>query len=163
MESTGVVGLEVGVEAADADAGAAVVVVESEGAEADETDIEGGDGDVAGLESRLHEVLGMRELQAGVRKNIEEEAVALSEDDADTVVGEGLDAVDLAEVTLEVGGSAHFAVDLVAVEGEVEPELDVPAVKGVPSCQKTSLRRVKVHSVKAGLTVHVAARYGQAM
>ena len=82
------------------------------------------------LESRFHQVLGMRELQAGVRKDIEEEAIALSEDDADAVVREGLDAGDLAEVTLEVGGSAHLAVDLVAVEGEVEPELDVLGGEG---------------------------------
>ena len=72
----------------------------------------------------------MRELQAGVREDVEEEAVALSEDDADTVVGKGLDAGDLAEVTLEVGGGAHLAVDLVAVEGEVEPELDVLGGEG---------------------------------
>ena len=128
--AAGVVGLEVGVIATDADAGAAVVVIEGEGAYADEAHIEGGDGDVAGLESRFHEVLGMRELQAGVREDIEEEAIALSEDDADTVVGEGLDAVDLAEVTLEVGGGAHLAVDLVAVEGEVEPELDILCSEG---------------------------------
>ena len=128
--AAGVVGLEVGVEAADADSGAAVVVLEGEGAEADETDIEGGDGDVAGLESRLHQVLGVRELQSGVREDIEEEAVALAEDDADAVVGEGVDADDLAEVTLEVGGGAHFAVDLVAVEGEVEPELHVLGSEG---------------------------------
>ena len=128
--ATGVVGLEVGVVATDADAGAAVVVLEGEGAYAYEAHIEGGDGDVAGLESRLHEVLGVRELQAGVRKNIEEKAIALSEDDADAVVREGLDAGDLAEVTLEVGGSAHLAVDLVAVEGEVEPELDVLGSEG---------------------------------
>ena len=117
--------LEVGVEAADADSCATVVVLEGEGAEADETDIEGGDGDVAGLESGLHQVLRVGELQAGVREDIEEEAVALAEDDADAVVGEGVDAGDLAEVALEVGGGAHVAVDLVAVEGEVEPELDV--------------------------------------
>ena len=128
--AAGVVGLEVGVVATDADAGAAVVVVEGEGAYADEAHIEGGDGDVAGLESRFHQVLGMRELQAGVRQNVEEEAVALAEDDADTVVGEGLDAGDLAEVTLEVGGSAHLAIDLVAVEGEVEPELDILGGEG---------------------------------
>ena len=128
--AAGVVGLEVGVVATDSDAGAAVVVLEGEGAEADETDIEGGDGDVAGLESRLHQVLGVRELQAGVREDIEEEAIALAEDDADAVVGEGVDADDLAEVTLEVGGGAHVAVDLVAVEGEVEPELDVLGSEG---------------------------------
>ena len=155
----GVVGLEVGVEATNADAGAAVVVVEGEGAYADETHIEGGDGDVAGLESGLHQVLGMRELQAGVRKNIEEKAIALSEDDADAVVREGLDAGDLAEVTLEVGGRAHLAIDLVAVEGEVEPELDVLGGEG---------RAVVPENVVAegegplgegwGSTVHVAAR-----
>ena len=72
----------------------------------------------------------MRELQAGVRQNVEKKAIALSEDDADTVVGKGIDAGDLAEVTLEVGGGAHLAVDLVAVEGEVEPELDILGGEG---------------------------------
>ena len=72
----------------------------------------------------------MGELEAGVREDIEEEAIALAEDDADAVVGEGLDAGDLAEVTLEVGGGAHHPVDLVAVEGEVEPELDVRGGEG---------------------------------
>ena len=128
--AAGVVGLEVGGVAADADARAAVVVLEGEGAEADEADVEGGDGDVAGLEARLYQVLRVGELEARVGEHVEEEAVALAEDDADAVVGEGLDALDLAEVALEVGGGADFAVDLVAVEGEVEPELDVRGGEG---------------------------------
>ena len=126
----GVVGLEVVGVARNAYACAAVVVLEGEGTDADETDVEGGDGDVAGLEARLHQVLGVRELEARVGEDVEEEAVALAEDDADAVVGEGLDAVDLAEVALEVGGGAHLAIDLVAVEGEVEPELDVLGGEG---------------------------------
>ena len=74
--------------------------------------------------------LGCANFRRGFARTSRKEAIALAEDDADAVVGEGLDAGNLAEITLEVRGRAHLAIDLVAVEGEVEPELDILGGEG---------------------------------
>ena len=72
----------------------------------------------------------MGELEARVRQHVEEEAVALGQHDADAVAGQRLHAFDGAKVALEVGGGAHLAVGLVAVEGQVEPQLHVRRREG---------------------------------
>ena len=67
----------------------------------------------------------MGELEARVGQHVQEEAVALPQHYAHAIVGQRLHPLDRAEVALEVGRSAHLAVGLVAVDGQLEPQLHI--------------------------------------
>ena len=80
--------------------------------------------------SGLDQVLRVCELQARVGQHVQEEAVALPQHDAHPVARQRLHPLDRAQVALEVGGRAHLAVGLVAVDRQLEPQLHVRRREG---------------------------------
>ena len=103
--------LPVPLEATHADHAAALVSLNAEWASAHEADVHGADARLPLLKALLHQVAGVSNPEAGVGEHVQEVGIAMAEGDLQPVVGQYLYALDVPQLTLEVGRGADAVAD----------------------------------------------------